>query len=146
MAPKSAILEHETQDVLDSIVHVDMTEIKSQSRDESKSDLTALAVHQNALENENMYSSTTPIFSNGEQTEPPPTPKDDVTKDISFKDTLTEMVDNVSLLKKHPDILPRTVHQKILQSLRTYQGLIIKSIASQWSDGRTWLEGQQCMC
>jgi hypothetical protein len=50
------------------------------------------------------------------------------------------MVDNVSLLKKHPDDLPRTVHQKILQSLHTNQGPIIKSQAGQWSDGKTWLE------
>uniref|UniRef100_A0A093UXU9 Carboxyl-terminal PDZ ligand of neuronal nitric oxide synthase protein n=1 Tax=Talaromyces marneffei PM1 TaxID=1077442 RepID=A0A093UXU9_TALMA len=139
MAPESPVMEHETEDALDSMVHDDTTEIKSESRHESRSDVMAPVVHQNALENENTYSGTTPIFSNGEKTtEPPPTPKEDVTKDI--KDTLSEMVDNVILLKKHTDDLPRTVHQKILQSLRTDQGLIIESKASQWSDGRMWLE------
>jgi hypothetical protein len=87
-------------------------------------------VDQNALES-GRNSSTTPTFSDGEQTESPPTPEGDVTKDQSFKDTLSEIVDNVSLLKKHPDDLPRMVHQKILQSLRTDQDLTIESKASQ---------------
>ncbi|RAO71511.1 uncharacterized protein BHQ10_007523 [Talaromyces amestolkiae] len=140
VVPETVVLEHETEHALDPVVRVDTTGSKSESRRESRSDFTLLAAHQDVLEPENMYSSTTPILSNREQTVPPPTPQKDITKDMSFNDTLSEIVNNVSLLKKHPDDLPRTVHQKILQSLHTDQGPFSEPEASHWSDGKAWLE------
>lgn len=116
MTPESRILESEspeTRDALDSMIRVDTAGLRPAPKHESKPDVhpTTIAVNkENALNCENMYRSTTPTSLNREQTEPPRTPEGDVTKDQSFKHTIYKMVDNVSLLEKHLDDLPRTVH------------------------------------
>jgi hypothetical protein len=140
MAPKSPILECETEDAMKSRTRINTTELRSTAQHERRSSLTTLAMDQNAVESGNINSSTTPTVSNEGQIEPSPTSEGDIAKDQSFKDTIYKVVDNVSLLKKHPDDLPRTVHQKILQNLHTNPGPIIESQAVQWSDGKTWLE------
>ncbi|EEA19289.1 hypothetical protein PMAA_000890 [Talaromyces marneffei ATCC 18224] len=86
---------------------------------------------------ENIHHRTLP---RSPQTESKPVPEENLIEGVSFLDTVYQMVDIVCLLKKHPNDLPRTVHQRILQSLHPDQGPIIDSTVSQWSDGRMWME------
>ncbi|EED17248.1 hypothetical protein TSTA_023020 [Talaromyces stipitatus ATCC 10500] len=146
ITPKSPILEceiPETEDALESMICVDAAELRSAYEHESKPDVhsTTLVMHgEDLLKSENIDYSTMPICPDGEQVESPPVPEEDLTKGLSFLDTVYQMVDIVHLLKKHPSDLPRTVHQSILQSLRTNQGPIIDSTVSHWSDGKMWMK------
>ncbi|OKL55222.1 hypothetical protein UA08_09507 [Talaromyces atroroseus] len=146
MTPESPIPKGESpeiDDALDSTICVDMGELKSVSKHERKPGVHSrmLVIDEGKFcESENSHHSTMPTSTIGEQVESPPVPEAHLTEGESFLDTVHQMVDIVHLLKKYPSDVPRTVHQKILQSLYTHQELFIDSTTNQWSDGRMWME------
>uniref|UniRef100_A0A093X852 Ubiquitin-like-specific protease 1 n=1 Tax=Talaromyces marneffei PM1 TaxID=1077442 RepID=A0A093X852_TALMA len=134
MTPESPAPESEspeTEDALDSIC-LDTAEPRPASK-------TLAMDEENAFKSENIHRSTMPTSPNRERTESPPVLEESLVEGVSFLDTVHQMVNVIYLLNKHPNDMPRTVHQRILQGLHTNQGSIVDSTANQWSDGRMWM-------
>ncbi|KUL81946.1 hypothetical protein ZTR_10981 [Talaromyces verruculosus] len=146
MTPESPIPKSEspeTENAQNSMVCVDTAELRSTSKHESKPDVYSgkLAMDEdNAAKSDRIHCSTMPASPNGERTESPPAPEQDLTEGVSFIDTVHQMVDIVHLLNRYQTDLPRTVHQRILQSLQTTRESIMDSSAQRWSDGRIWIK------
>jgi hypothetical protein len=146
MTPESRILESEspeTKDALDSVIRVGTAELRPTLKLESKPAVNSTTVatdEENAAKSETIHRSSMSTSPITERTESPPVPEQDLAEGVSFLDTVHQMVDIVHLLNKYPNDLPRTVHQRILQSLHTTQEQIMDSTANQWSDGRVWME------
>ncbi|KAF3407280.1 hypothetical protein DPV78_000137 [Talaromyces pinophilus] len=118
MTPESPVPENdsendspEAEDALDSMVCVETAELRSAYKYESKLDVhsTTPAMDENAPQSKNIYhKSTEPTSPDRERTESPPVPKDYSTENMSFLDTIHQMVDIIHLLNQHPNDSPRT--------------------------------------
>uniref|UniRef100_A0A093VIS8 Ubiquitin-like protease family profile domain-containing protein n=1 Tax=Talaromyces marneffei PM1 TaxID=1077442 RepID=A0A093VIS8_TALMA len=132
----------ETKNTPDSMIRVDTAVLRPVPNHESKPDPHSTIAMDGEItaKSETIHCSTMPTSPNQERTESPPAPEQDFTESVSFLDTVHQMVDIVHLLNRYQIDLPRTVYQRILQSLHTTQEPIMDSSAHQWSDGRMWME------
>lgn len=132
----------ETKDTPDSMIHVDTAVFRPVPNQESKPDPHSTIAMDGKItaKSETIHCSTMPKSPNRERTESPSVSEQDHTESVSFLDTVHQMVDIVHLLNKYQTDLPRTVYQRILQSLHTTQEPSKDSTAHQWSDGRMWME------